>query len=321
MKKQWSVAILGATGAVGREMLRVLEQRDFPVGQLRLLASPRSAGQQLRFRGQPLSVEAARADSFRGCDLVLGAADSGTARRFAPHIRESGAVFVDNSSAFRLDPAVPLVVPEVNREAAGGHRGILANPNCCTIILLTALGGIHRLSPIRSLRVCTYQAVSGAGADGLRELERQLAGDRTCQVFPAPILGNLIPRIGEEDACGETAEERKLRDEGRKILGVPHLGVDCTCVRVPVARCHSMAVTVETEAPVTPEQARAAVAAAPGCVLADLPMPLDASGQDLVHVGRVRSAGDGRGIALWCCGDQLRKGAATNAVQIAELLD
>lgn len=320
MKSTYDVAVLGATGAVGREMVQVLEQRDFPVGRLRLLASPRSAGQQIGFRGEQIPVEAAGPDSFRGCDFVLGAADSALARRFAPRIRESGAVFVDNSSAFRLDPAVPLVVPEVNGEAAKAHRGIIANPNCCTIIALTAIGGIHRLSPVRRVRACTYQAVSGAGAGGLRELERQLAGDRTCRVFPAPILGNLIPRIGEEDQTGESAEERKLRLEGRRILSVPDLAVDCTCVRVPVARCHAIALTVETEAPVTPEAARAAIGAAPGCVLADLPMPLDASGRDEVLVGRIRAAGDGAGISLFCCGDQLRKGAATNAIQILELL-
>lgn len=320
MEKHYDVAVLGATGAVGREMIRVLEQRDFPVGRLRLLAGARSAGRVIRFRGREVPVEQAGPDSFRGCELVLGAADSAVARQFAPHIRAAGAVFVDNSSAFRLEESVPLVVPEVNGEAVREHRGIIANPNCCTIIVLTAVGAIHRLSPITALRVCTYQAVSGAGAGGLRELEQQLAGDMTCRVFPAPILGNLIPRIGEPGPEGETAEERKLRNEGRRILSRPGLAVDCTCVRVPVARCHSMAVTVETESPVSPEEAAAAIAAAPGCRVTPLPMPLDASGGDHVLVGRIRKCGAGAGLTLWCCGDQLRKGAALNAVQILEAL-
>jgi len=320
MENGYDIAILGATGAVGREMLQVLEQRDFPVRRLRLLASKRSAGQRLVFRGREILVEAAGPDSFAGCDLVLGAADSGVARRFAPHITGAGAVFVDNSSAFRLEEGVPLVVPEVNGEAVRGHRGIIANPNCCTIIVLTAAAALHRISPIRCLRVCTYQAVSGAGAGGLEELGRQLAGDMGHRVFPAPILGNLIPRIGEIGPDGESAEERKLRNEGRRILSRPDLAVDCTCVRGPVARCHSMAVTVETAAEISPEQAAAAMGAAPGCRLAELPMPLEASEGDTVLVGRVRRCGAGAGITFWCCGDQLRKGAALNAVQIAELV-
>lgn len=319
MEKGFDIGILGATGAVGREMVRVLEQRRFPVGRLRLLASKRSAGQRIPFRGRELLVEEAGPDSFAGCDLVLGAADSRVARRFAPHITGAGAVFVDNSSAFRLEEGVPLVVPEVNGDTVRGHRGIIANPNCCTIIVLTAAAALHRISPIRCLRVCTYQAVSGAGAGGLEELERQLQGDMGHRVFPAPILGNLIPQIGEIGPDGESAEERKLRNEGRRILSRPELAVDCTCVRVPVARCHSMAVTVETEQPISPAEAAAAMGAAPGCRLAALPMPLEASEGDAVLVGRVRRSGAGSGITFWCCGDQLRKGAALNAVQIAEL--
>ena len=319
MRKTYDIAVLGATGAVGREMLQVLEQRNFPVERLRLLASERSAGQKISFRGTELTVEAAGPDSFRGCDLVLGATGAKQARQFAPRIADAGAVFVDNSSAFRLEEAVPLVVPEVNGGAVRDHRGIIANPNCCTIIVLTAAAALHRISPVRCLRVCTYQAVSGAGAAGLRELQRQLEGVPEHEVFPAPILGNLIPQIGEIDAAGETAEERKLRNEGRRILGVPDLAVDCTCVRVPVARCHSMAVTVETEAPIPPERAVAAIGAASGCRLCDLPMPVEASGRDDVLVGRIRRCGAGPGLSFWCCGDQLRKGAALNAVQIAEL--
>lgn len=326
--KTYTVAILGATGAVGREMIKILEERSFPVGTLRLLASRRSAGTAISFRGRSLVVEEATEEAFQGADIVLGAAENHIAKRFAPAIVRAGAVFVDNSSAFRLDPQVPLVVPEVNSHAVKEHKGIISNPNCSTIITLTAVAALHRLCPIRSMVASTYQAVSGAGVGGIRQLEAETEG-RTVEApaFPYPISRNLIPQIGGEQQLGYTSEEMKLQNEGRKILEAPELRVSCTCVRVPVVRSHSISVNLHFEAPITVEQARAAIDTAAGCRLMDdlaaglYPMPLDTSDQDLVYVGRIRpDLTDERGLCLWCCGDQLRKGAATNAVQIAELL-
>ena len=326
--KTYTVAILGATGAVGREMVKILEQRNFPVGRLRLLASRRSVGTTIPFRGQAVAVEEATETAFQGVDLVLGAAENDIAKRFADAIVKAGAVFVDNSSAFRLDPNVPLVVPEVNPHAVEAHRGILANPNCSTIITLTAVAALHRLSPIRAMVASTYQAVSGAGIGGIRQLEAELAGETPEQpVFPHPIARNLIPQIGGQQEQGYTSEEMKLQNEGRKILEAPEMKVSCTCVRVPVVRSHSISVNLRFEETVTVEQARQAIAHAPGCRLVDdldnglYPMPLDTSDQDLVWVGRIRpDLTDEKGLCFWCCGDQIRKGAATNAVQIAELI-
>lgn len=330
--KQYTVAILGATGAVGQEMKKILEERNFPVGRLKLLASARSAGKQETFRGQSVTIEEATAESFQGVDLVLGAAENDIAKKFAPYIRDAGAVFVDNSSAFRLDESVPLVVPEVNGADALGHKGIVANPNCSTIITVTAVAALNRLSPIRTMVASTYQAVSGAGTAGMAELETQVAalihGDEVqCKAFPHQIAYNLIPQIGGEQFLGYTSEEMKLQNEGRKILHLPELAVSCTCVRVPVVRSHSISVTLTFDRPISVEEAREAIAAAPGCRLTDdlasavYPMPLDTSDQDLVFVGRIRpDLTNPKGITLWCCGDQIRKGAATNAVQIAELL-
>lgn len=328
----YTVAILGATGAVGQEMRKILEERNFPVARLVLLASARSKGVLLPFRGEGVSVQEASEDAFRGADLVLGAAENDIARRFAPAITRSGAVFVDNSSAFRLESDVPLVVPEVNPEDAARHHGIVANPNCSTIITVTAVGALNRRSPIRSMVVSTYQAVSGAGAGGLQELAEQIraldAGrPPVCRVFPHQIAYNLIPQIGGEAGQGYTSEEMKLQNEGRKLLHRPDLTVSCTCVRVPVFRSHSISVNLRFDHPFPVEEARSCIAAAPGCRLEDrleagvYPMPLDASDQDTVLVGRIRpDLTDPCGLNLWCCGDQLRKGAATNAVQIAELL-
>lgn len=330
--KQYTVAILGATGAVGREMKKILEERKFPVGKLKLLASARSAGKQETFRGRCVAIEEATPESFRGVDLVLGAAENDIARKFAPYIREAGAVLVDNSSAFRLDETVPLVVPEVNGADALRHKGIVANPNCSTIITVTAVAALNRLSPIRTMVASTYQAVSGAGTAGMAELQEQMAalahGDTVqCRAFPHQIAYNLIPQIGGEQFLGYTSEEMKLQNEGRKILHLPELAVSCTCVRVPVVRSHSISVTLTFDRPISVEEAREAIAAAPGCRLTDdlshavYPMPLDTSDQDLVFVGRIRpDLTNPNGITLWCCGDQIRKGAATNAVQIAELL-
>lgn len=330
--KQYNVAILGVTGAVGQEMLKVLEEYQLPVGRLLPLASARSAGSTVTFRGEEIPVQEAADQSFAGMDFVLGAVGSGSARQFAPAIVKSGAVFVDNSSAFRMDPEVPLVVPEINGGDAFSHKGIVANPNCSTIITLMAVAGIHQLSPITSMVAATYQAVSGAGQEGLAELEAQmtdLAAGRpaVCSAFPAQIALNVIPHIGARLDNGYTDEEMKMQNEGRRILHMPGLAVTCTCVRVPVMRSHSISVTVRTQSKVTVEQARQAIAAFPGCRVAenlegrDYPTPLDTSNQDLVFAGRIREDLTGEnGLSLWCCGDQIRKGAASNAVQIVRLL-
>ena len=326
--KTYNVAILGATGAVGREMYKVLMERKFPIGQLKLLASARSAGKVLNGH----TVEEATEDSFRGMDIVLGAASNDLAKRMAPHIKAAGAVFVDNSSAFRLLDDVPLVVPEINPEDAKKHNGIIANPNCSTIISMVAVNALRELSPIEAITASTYQAVSGAGAGGLAELEAQArayaAGEAMhVETFPYQILFNLIPQIGSPCDNGYTTEEMKMQNEGRKILHLPEMKVTCTCVRVPVLRSHSISLSVRTKEKISVEAARAAIAKARGCKLVDdlenkqYPMPLDTSDQDLVYVGRIRDdLTDERALALWCAGDQIRKGAATNAVQIAELL-
>ena len=330
--KTCTVAVLGATGAVGREMLKILEERNFPVGKLIPLASARSVGRTVTFRGQEIPVQEARDEAFRGVDLVLGAAENDIARRFAPAIVASGAVFVDNSSAFRLDPNVPLVVPEVNPEDVKQHHGIIANPNCSTIITITAVNALNSIAPIRTMTASTYQAVSGAGAGGPIELMDEVEALREGKpveprVFTHQIAYNLIPQIGSEQYLGYTSEEMKMQNEGRKIMHLPKLRVSCTCVRVPVVRSHSISVSCHFEVPVSVEQARKVIAEAPGCRLVDdlaahsYPMPLDTSDQDTVFVGRIRpDLTDDNGLCLWCCGDQIRKGAATNAVQIAELV-
>ena len=330
--KNCNIAILGATGAVGREMLNVLEEYDIPVSRLRLLSSARSAGSIIPFRGQELAVEEATDASFEGMDFVLGAVKSGMSRAFAPAIVKSGAVYIDNSSAFRMDPAIPLVVPEINGEDAKHNPGIIANPNCSTIITAMAVGALNRLSPIESMVACTYQAVSGAGAGGPIELQNEVDALRAGKsyapkVFAHQIAYNVIPQIGGEQCDGYTSEEMKLQNEGRKILHLPDMNVSCTCVRVPVVRSHSISAAVHFVHHISVDEARAAIAAAPGCRLVDdldalqYPMPLDTSDQDLVFVGRIRpDLTDPNGLCLWCCGDQVRKGAATNCVQIAELL-
>lgn len=330
--KECNVAILGATGAVGQEMLKVLEEYDIPVKKLLPLASARSAGGTVSFKGREIRIEEATDASFEGMDYVLGAVKNGMSRRFAPAIVKSGAVYIDNSSAFRLDGDVPLVVPEINGDDAFLNRGVIANPNCSSTITLMAVAGIAKLSPIRSMVACTYQAVSGAGQEGLKELENQmteLAAGRKAEhrVFPTQIALNVIPFIGDELDNLYTDEEMKMQNEGRKILHLPELKVTCTCVRVPVMRSHSISVTLRTERKVSIEEARAAVAAFPGCRLIEdyqgrnYPTPLDTSDQDLVWVGRIRDdLTDENGLTLWCCGDQIRKGAASNCVQILRLL-
>ncbi|MBS1401605.1 MAG: aspartate-semialdehyde dehydrogenase [Oscillospiraceae bacterium] len=330
--KQYKVAILGASGAVGKEMMKILEERSFPVSELHLLASARSAGKVVQWRGQDIVIEEARDEAFEGIDIVLGAAENDIAERFAPAIVKSGAVFVDNSSAFRLDPDVPLVVPEVNPEDVKKHHGIIANPNCSTTITVTAVNALRQLSPIKAMVASTYQAVSGAGAGGPIELQNEVEALREGKayepkVFSYQIAYNVIPQIGGEQCCGYTSEEMKLQNEGRKIMHLPEMKVSCTCVRVPVVRSHSISVSLHFEKKISVEEARAAIAAAPGCRLVDdldalqYPMPLDTSNQDLVFVGRIRpDLTDENGLCLWCCGDQVRKGAATNCIQIAELL-
>ena len=330
--KQYKVAILGATGAVGREMMKILAERHFPISELHLLASKCSAGKVVEWEGRPVMIEEACDEAFNGIDIVLGAAENDIAKQFAPAIVKAGAVFVDNSSAFRLDEDVPLIVPEINPEDVKNHHGIISNPNCSTIITVTAVNALNAISPIRTMVASTYQAVSGAGAGGPLELAQEIDALRSGasfepKVFSHQIAYNLIPQIGSEQFEGYTSEEMKMQNEGRKIMHLPDLRVTCTCVRVPVVRSHSISVTMHFDRPVSVKEARRAIANAPGCRLVDdlknkvYPMPLDTSDQDLVFVGRIRpDLTDDNGLTLWCCGDQVRKGAATNAVQIAELL-
>ncbi|MGN8689689.1 aspartate-semialdehyde dehydrogenase [Atopobiaceae bacterium HCP3S3_F7] len=332
-----TVAILGATGVVGTQMLRCLEERDFPVGKLVPLASAHSLGRTVTFRGEEVPVVEAAPEAFEGVDIVLGAAGDDVAKVLLPEAAARGAVVVDNSHAFRLDPEVPLVIPEINAGDIADHpKNIIANPNCATIIGLVPTWPLHEVAGVRRLIVSTYQAASGAGMPGLRELEREMGvvanggemGDTA--PFAYQLAANLIPQIGGFKEKAYTSEELKMQNEGRKIMHLPDLRVNCTCVRVPVMRSHSESITVEFERPITPDEARVALAAAPGVKVVDdpanlrYPMPLETSDQDLVYVGRVRrdlSAPDGvSSLTFWCCGDQIRKGAATNAVQIAEYL-
>ena len=330
--KKYNLAILGATGAVGREMLKVLEERNFPVNELKVLASARSVGKEIVFAGRTLKVEEAKADSFEGIDIVLGAASNALAKELAPHIKAAGAVLVDNSSAFRMCDEVPLVIPEINPEDVKKHNGIISNPNCSTIITLTAVNALNNASPIKSMIASTYQAVSGAGAGGPIELLDQTAAiyegkEVEHNVFAHQIAYNLIPKIGGVTTEGYTSEEMKMQNEGAKIMHLPDLKVSCTCIRVPVLRSHSISVLVKTEEPVSVEKAKELIANAPGCKYVEdmdneiYPIPLETSDQDIVFVGRIRpDLTDENGLNIWCCGDQVRKGAATNAIQIAELL-
>lgn len=330
--KKVNVAIIGATGAVGREMIKILEERNFPVENLKLLASARSVGIEIPFAGKILKVEEATENSFEGMDIVLGAASNALAKRFAPHIKAAGAVLVDNSSAFRMDSDVPLVIPEINPEDVKKHNGIISNPNCSTIITLTAVNALNLASPIKSMIASTYQAVSGAGAGGPVELLSQteaILNNKPVEhsVFAHQIAYNLIPKIGSVSDEGYTTEEMKMQNEGAKIMHLPNLKVSCTCIRVPVVRSHSISVLVKTEEPVSVEKAKELISNAPGCRYVEdmdneiYPMPLETSDQDIVFVGRIRpDLTDENGLNIWCCGDQVRKGAATNAIQIAELL-
>ncbi|UFP96805.1 aspartate-semialdehyde dehydrogenase [Gloeobacter morelensis] len=332
MTNAYRVAVLGATGAVGTEMVKLLQERHFPLASLKLLASERSAGKWVDFAGEAVPVEVLKPEALKGLDIVLGAAEADVSRQYAGAIVEAGAIFVDNSSAFRQDPAVPLVVPEVNLADLAWHTGIVANPNCSTILLVVAVWPLHRHRPLKRLVVSTYQAASGAGAAGMAELERQtrqvLAGEvPTAEVFPHPIAFNLFPHnsaIGADRYC---EEERKMIRETRRIFHSEALPVAVTCVRVPVLRAHSEAVNLEFEEPFPVAEALALLREAPGLQVVEdwernhFPMPVEASGQDVVLVGRVRADLSCPGaLDLWLSGDQIRKGAALNAVQIAEQL-
>ena len=330
--KEYKIGILGATGAVGQEMMKILEERNFPVAELRPIASARSAGKKLAFKGGEVEVVAVSEEAFAGLDVVLGAAENDIAEQYADAIVKAGAVFVDNSSAFRLREDVPLVVPEINPEDVKWHKGIISNPNCTTIISMVAINALNQISPIEAIIASSYQAVSGAGAEGPKELMAEvdaLAKGESYEpkVFQYQIAYNVIPQIGGEAFEGYTSEEMKMQNEGRKILHLPELKVSCTCVRVPVVRSHSVSIVVRTKEKISVEAAKAAIAKAKGCKLVDdlgakrYPMPLETSDQDIVFVGRIREdITDERGLNLWCCGDQVRKGAATNTVQIAELV-
>ena len=330
--KALNIGVLGATGAVGQEMLKVLQEYQIPVNEIRPLGSARSAGSKILFNGKEVTVQEATDESFNGLDYVLGAVEGDMSRRFAPAIKASGAVYIDNSSAFRLEPDVPLVVPEINGADAFENNGMIANPNCCTIIALMAIAAIEKLSHIEKIIACTYQAASGAGKNGMEELEQQMValanGEKpVVKTFATQLACNVIPFIDAPYGNDYTKEEMKMQNEGRRIMHSPDLKVNCTCVRVPVMRSHSIAVTLHTSEKVSIEDAKAAIGAFPGVRLIDeyegrcYPTPLDTTDQDLVWVGRIRQdLTDDNGITLWCCGDQIRKGAAANAVQILRML-
>lgn len=329
------VAIVGASGAVGQEFLRVLDEQNFPIDELRLFGSKRSAGRTYKFKGKEITVKELTydAEDFRGIDFAFTSAGAGTSKEYADTITKYGAVMIDNSSAFRMDTDVPLVVPEVNGDDAfNAPRNIIANPNCTTIQMVVALNPINRLSPIRRVHVATYQAASGAGATGMEELERQSAQiargeEPEVKKFVSQLAFNLIPHIDTFTENGYTREEMKMHFETKKIMHAPKLEVSATCVRVPVMRAHSEAIWVETEEAVSVAEARYAFASAPGVVLVDkaealgYPMPLDVAGTDPVYVGRIRAdLANPRGLSFWAVADQIRKGAALNAVQIAEFI-
>lgn len=324
------VAVVGVTGAVGVEMLKTLEKRDFPVGKLTPLASARSAGKTLPFQGEEHTVQELSRDSFTGVDIALFSAGGGTSADFAPVAVEAGAVVVDNSSTFRNDHTVPLVVPEINAADVARHKGIIANPNCSTTVTVIALYPLHQVFGVKRMFASTYQAVSGSGAMGIVELERQVGEisegrEVGREVYPHQIAFNVLPHVDVFLDNGYTKEEMKMVHESRKIMGLPDFQASVTCVRVPVYRAHSIAVSAEFEKPVSVEAAREAIIAAPGIDLNDdvaangYPLPLELAGQDNCQVGRIRKdCAMENGLSFWVAGDQLLKGAALNAVQIAE---
>ncbi|MBJ7364517.1 MAG: aspartate-semialdehyde dehydrogenase [Synechococcus sp. SupBloom_Metag_053] len=330
--KPQTVAILGATGAVGQELLALLAERAFPIKELRLLASPRSAGVAVPWQGKKLQVQAVDEAALQGVDLVLASAGGSVSRQWAPLAVQQGAIVIDNSSAFRLNPEVPLVVPEVNPAAALQHKGIIANPNCTTILLSLALAPLAAQRPLKRVVVSTYQSASGAGARAMEELQ-QLSrtvldgGEPQSEVLPYSLAFNLFLHNSPLQANGYCEEELKMLYETRKIMGLDQLCLTATCVRVPVLRAHSEAVNLEFEEPFPVEEARALLSAAPGLELIEdfatnrFPMPSDVTGRDAVAVGRIRQdLSNPNALELWLCGDQIRKGAALNAIQIAELL-
>ncbi|NEQ65570.1 MAG: aspartate-semialdehyde dehydrogenase [Symploca sp. SIO1B1] len=332
MYSKINVAILGATGAVGTELLELLQNRNFPIANLKLLASPRSAGSTLSFQGEELLVEAVSENSFNNVDLVLASAGGSTSKAWAATAVEKGAVVIDNSSAFRLDPQVPLVIPEVNPEAAATHQGIIANPNCTTILMAIAVWPLHQVQPVQRIVAATYQSASGAGARAMEEVKIQaqaiLQGETPpTESFPYPLAFNLFPHNSPLNEQGYCEEEMKMVNETRKIFRAPQLRISATCVRVPVLRAHSEAINLEFEQPMLVAKAKELLANAPGVRLVEdwqanyFPMPIDASGRDEVLVGRIRQdLSHPSSLELWLSGDQIRKGAALNAVQIAELL-
>lgn len=321
------VGILGATGAVGKEMLKVMEEKNLPVDELRLFASSRSAGKVMKFHDREIIIEVADEHSFDGLDYVLGAVENEQSKLYAPMIQKAKAIYIDNSSAFRLDPDVPLVVPQINPDALKNHQGIIANPNCVTIIGLMACAPLHQVNPIKRIIASSYQAVSGAGAAGMDELLKQMndlheGKQPNAEVFSHQIAYNLIPQIGGFDEMGYTSEEMKFQNESRKILSDSELKVSCTCVRVPVLRSHSISMNIELTNEMSVQQAKELINAFEGVQVSETyPTPMETSNQDTVFVGRIRKdLTCDKGLALWCCGDQIRKGAASNAIEIMEAL-
>jgi aspartate-semialdehyde dehydrogenase len=330
-----NLAIAGVTGAVGQEFLAILEQRNFPFSSIKMLASSRSAGKKIQFKGKTYTIEEMTVDSFKGVDIALFSAGSGPSKQFCPAAAAAGAIVIDNSSAYRMDPLVPLVVPEVNpQEAKNTPKGIIANPNCSTIIANVAIWPLHKVNPIKRMVVSTYQAASGAGYPAMVELQEQsqevLNGKApTCKVFPHPIAFNVFCHNSPMQPNGYNEEEMKMVKETRKIFGCQTIAITCTCARVPVMRTHCESINIEFTKPMTPDQVTEILKTAPGVTLQDdrqraiFPMPTIASGKDDVYVGRIRqdeSLPGNYGINMWVAGDQIRKGAALNAVQIAEIL-
>jgi len=332
LSKTYRVAILGATGAVGTELLELLESRNFPVAELKLLASERSVGRSLPFQGENIIVEAVSDRAFENVDIVLASAGGSTSKAWASVAVEKGAVVIDNSSAFRMNPDVPLIVPEVNPQAAADHKGIIANPNCTTILMTLAVWPLHQVRPVQRIVAATYQSASGAGAKAMAEVKTQssaiLRGEEpVAEVLPYPLAFNLFPHNSPLTDSGYCEEELKMVNETRKIFGTQEIRITATCVRVPVLRAHSEAINLEFAEPFSPDEAREILSQAPGVKLLEdwgknyFPMPIEASGRDEVLVGRIRQdISHPCGLELWLCGDQIRKGAALNAVQIAELL-
>jgi aspartate-semialdehyde dehydrogenase len=332
LSRTYNVAILGATGAVGTEILALLKERNFPLGKLRVLASERSAGKEISFAGDRLSIEAVTPDSFDGIDIVLASAGGGISKQWLPIAAKAGAVSIDNSSAFRMTPEVPLVVPEVNPEAVTQHQGIIANPNCTTILMTVAIYPLHQVQPIKRIVAATYQSASGAGARAMEEVKRQakaiLNGETVhSEILPYPLAFNLFPHNSPMTPNSYCEEEMKMVNETRKILGDQNIQITATCVRVPVLRAHSESINLEFHHPFDVSQAREILAQTSGVKLIEdftknyFPMPIDATGKDEVLVGRIRQdISQPHALELWLCGDQIRKGAALNAVQIAELL-